>query len=570
MKKNLLSLILFIFIFSTLHAQISVNPTSDFYTDALGWYLKGYVDSLPQLKPYSTEVIEKILMAVMEDESVSESDREDAEVYYKRYFGRKIHFTAEGNISSHFDMTEDDEDSSARYEDNYELYSAKASLGGDVKVNPYFGFGYDFGIRGLNNNELLSDRLPMYDGNREYHKMDDFYFKEGDVDFLLDLNANVTFGTERINGSVGYSRTGFGLDPASDIILNPAAFQMPNASVNFDAGIFEYTQFTGVPVAQSQTVENKYTWGKVFSFHSLRVPFFNRKLLLSYYESCMYGEGFNPSYLLPVPWIIIGEVSGHTENVYAGLNLQYKPVKCVALSADFMLHQLDAKSFIKLKWNDAAIRGALKGGILYTPADSIFRFIKIDYSIVTPYTYTTYDLSDKNYNYSDYTNYGKCLGSELLPNSHQLSMTVQFRPVKRFSVTSTAKFMQHANEYENLDDEEVIALSGKTASDGSLKQNIQGFDTCKDETGLLNQDHKLTMVQSGIDLDFECASRKYMSVVLTAGYMFEYIMNKGVEQPLFPGVYSSADEVALARKRWEGNLHNSFNHYFKAGVKLSF
>jgi hypothetical protein len=52
--------------------------------------------------------------------------------------------------------------------------------------------------------------------------------------------------------------------------------------------------------------------------------------------------------------------------------------------------------------------------------------------------------------------------------------------------------------------------------------------------------------------------------------MFEYILNKGVDYPIFPGTYTTAAEVAMARKRWEANLHNSFNHYFKAGVKISF
>ncbi|MBQ1629601.1 MAG: hypothetical protein II098_10680 [Treponema sp.] len=570
MKKNLLLLIFSVLFISGLFAQISVNPTSDFYTDATGWYLKGYVESLPQLKPYSTEVIEQILLSVIESESASEAEKQTANIYYTRYFSRKIHITAEGNFSSHFYLKENTDDNSAEYQDNYELYSAKVSIGGDVKVSPYFGFGYDFGLRGINNNEFISDQLALYENKPDFQKIDDFSLKEGNVDFLMDLNGIVTVGTKKIYGSAGFNRIGYGLFPDSDIMLNPNSYQMANANVNFDTGFFEYTQLTGVPVAQSQTVENKFSWGKVFSFHSLRVPLFKRKLLLSYYESCVYGEGFNPAYLLPVPWIIVGPVSGFTENVYAGFNVQYKPAKCIALSTDFMIHKLDAKNFIKLKWNDASVRGALKAGIVYTPLDSIFRVIKIDYTIVTPYTYTSYDLGDKTYNYSDYTNYGKCIGSELLPNSHQLAMSLQFTPVKRLSITSTAKFFQHANEYENLEDNEVLTLSGKTATDGSLKQNTQKFDTCEDETGLLNQSHKLTMVQSEIDLDFECASRKYVSVVLTAGYMFEYILNKGVDYPIFPGTYTTAAEVAMARKRWEANLHNSFNHYFKAGVKISF
>ena len=61
-RKFFLSLLLiFVFSVSNVFSQKAVNPEDSFYQDALNWYLKGYVSSLPVIKPYPVNVITSIL-----------------------------------------------------------------------------------------------------------------------------------------------------------------------------------------------------------------------------------------------------------------------------------------------------------------------------------------------------------------------------------------------------------------------------------------------------------------------------------------------------------------------------
>ena len=89
-------------------------------------------------------------------------------------------------------------------------------------------------------------------------------------------------------------------------------------------------------------------------------------------------------------------------------------------------------------------------------------------------------------------------------------------------------------------------------------------------------------MQAGIDIEYTFYSKKTSSVSLGFGYTFEFIQNDGVDDGIFTGNYTnlkySTDEEKKAAKeiidadkdKWKKHLHNSYNHYFRAGVKISF
>ena len=88
MKKSLFVFsILFLFA-PVIFSQVSVNPQEQFYSDAVGWYQKGYVERLPQLKPYPVNVIKNMLETVMQDGEPSEQKK--ASVYYSEFFGKPL------------------------------------------------------------------------------------------------------------------------------------------------------------------------------------------------------------------------------------------------------------------------------------------------------------------------------------------------------------------------------------------------------------------------------------------------------------------------------------------------
>ncbi len=567
-RKFLLHAVIFLMLSWCAFGQAGVNPCDEFYEMATTWFIKGYAERLPQLKPYPLSTIEKILTDVIECDDKDESER--AAALYERIFGRKFHASLSGDVRARIYSIQDTIGNGVKVFDDYELYSGLLSLAGDVPFNEYAGASYLLSFRAQNDVRAISELFPLYAMDNRFDGIKDLTFDAGNADFLLDLNAVTSFGTERLNGSVGFNRLGYGIFSRSDMMLNPSANPLANLTFNAVDPHFEYSQVCSLPTAQNQTLDDDYAWCKGMFFHSFRVPVFNRRLTVSYFESVVFGGGFQPAYLMPVPWAIITNVSGSTENIIAGLNFLVKPVPFFAWSTDLLFDDFKLKDFIKLKWNDAALRAGVKTGFIYTPQDSVCSLVTFDYTLLSAYTYTTYDTQNSSYNYTDYTNYGKNMGTELLPNSQQIEMTMHFNPFSWLVVTSRTRYMHHANPYESLEDEEVLELSGKTATDGSWKQNTQNLETAVDAMNLLTQKNDMLVLQASLDFDVRLSARKGSGALINLGYTFEYIKNDGVDKSLFPGHYETVDEVAAARKEWEAFLHNSYNHFFKAGVTLQF
>ena len=113
-------------------------------------------------------------------------------------------------------------------------------------------------------------------------------------------------------------------------------------------------------------------------------------------------------------------------------------------------------------------------------------------------------------------------------------------------------------------------LPSGAVTDGSLKQITHNLESAKEETGLLNQDSKMTVFRIGIDVDYELRNKHSASISFNAGYSFEYIINDGVDNPIFPERYETIEQVKMARENWKNNLHKSQNHYFRAGVTIKY
>ena len=100
MKKIFLMLVFAGVLMTSLFSQVSVNPEDSFYSDSLNWYLKGYVEKLPQLKPYPVNVIKGILSEVIE--KGEEVEKAKAEEYYFSIFGEKFHIESDSAYLSKY------------------------------------------------------------------------------------------------------------------------------------------------------------------------------------------------------------------------------------------------------------------------------------------------------------------------------------------------------------------------------------------------------------------------------------------------------------------------------------
>ena len=86
MKKYLTFALLAFFGITVLCAQVSTDPTDEFYDMVERWEIQGIISEQPPLRPYPLPKIEEILEEVIDSDNEIESER--AEEYYERTFRR--------------------------------------------------------------------------------------------------------------------------------------------------------------------------------------------------------------------------------------------------------------------------------------------------------------------------------------------------------------------------------------------------------------------------------------------------------------------------------------------------
>ncbi len=582
MKKNIFVFLIFFLFSLSVFAQVSVSPQEEFYSDAVNWYQKGYVERLPQLKPYPLNIVKNMLETVIQLGESAEQAR--ASAYYKEFFGKSWNVSASGAYYGKIYSLENTENEVAERFENFNQATGNLNFSSAFLLKDFVGFNFSSELHGQSSFTNSSDVIPRYMANSNLSVIEPFIFEAGDIDLLMNLSGNVSVGSKNLYGTFGFNPIGYGLFPDDDLILSPCSNQILNATFNYEGKSFQYAQVFGLTGASNKYKGNEtdFSFDKFFAFHSINVPFFNGKLNIAYFEGAVFGGGFNPSFLTPVPWAIVSLADGNSETVFAGTKIEVKPMQCLSWNTEFLLNDLKPKNFIKLKWNDAAIRSAFKTGFTYTPLDSIASLISVDYTLVTPYTFTAYDTIDEKYNYRDYSNFGAPIGTDLLPNSDRVSMTLNFKPTKNLKISTVSAYSRHGNQYEDWEYEDILKLDGTAYTNTTLAQNTQNLDSAKDQTGFLIQDNLMYTMQAGIDIEYTFYSKKYSKVSFGLGYTFEFIKNDGVDDGIYTGNYTdlsySTDEEKKAteekldaeKENWQKHLHNSYNHYFRAGVKITF
>ncbi|MBR3548631.1 MAG: hypothetical protein IKN90_01000, partial [Treponema sp.] len=190
-------------------------------------------------------------------------------------------------------------------------------------------------------------------------------------------------------------------------------------------------------------------------------------------------------------------------------------------------------------------------------------------------------------------------------NSDRFSLSVDMMPKPNMKIKLFSSFMRHGNVCESLENDEALvylsADKGVYSTDGSLFTHSMFSDpdndigehvgTAWNHLNFLTQDHKMYAAKAGFDLNYEFPKQKWGQFTLKFGYAFEYVHNKGVENPMFEpvsglkydkesGKYKlNATEqtdaeleqiVATSKEAWLRNLHDEMNHYITVGGSFRF
>jgi hypothetical protein len=553
-----------------LPAQSTADPLDPVYTDILVWEALGLVENLPPVRPYPYVVLKAILETVSTCGITVQETR--ARAHYERIFSAPIHagaeYTANAKVPAESEVIEQN--------------NISAVCSGDFLMTDLVSIGVDLNV--LATDAFRADVLPLF----EYPAVDASNDPAvlGSLTGFLDMNMTFAAGNENLYVQGGINRSSFGPFYDSSVVLGPQAFHAGTLSFVYRGNErWNYSQTLLIIGATNNTGGNV-SPEKFMTLHSLQYHPFSW-LSLGYYENIVYGDRFDPIYFLPVPYMVAQSIGSYDDNLQMGVNFEVTPFSGFVWAGDIFVDDLSVNELAKLDF-DTKMKIAAQTGIRYAPSQTIIKLTEAEYTLVAPYMYTHCEYKSDSWvlesltgiNYQNYTNNGMCMGSSLPPNSDRIALSVQMNPFSGFDLSLDFSYVRHANINESIPDEDAIAylsgITGASVTDGSIFNYAdagQGYLTYAQEHFMfMEQDTIMQVIQTGLDASYTLVLDKIGRLTLSAGWVFEYIKNYGVQDAIFTDTITSPTvaDVVAAKEAWKSHLTDVTNNYLTVTARYVF
>ena len=586
--------ILFLLLSTSLFSQVAVDIFDPFYEDLSIWQDIGLITDAPQLKPYPLQEIKRILESVMEKGDVGQA--RIAKEYYNRFFSKAYHLG--GGIDVAFQLPNKAKELTAYplLELNYSIFRFLTISGS---------------ISGVITNKLNDNSIKPIFSSSKYDLASD-NVKAGPFYILPHFNSGFALGTSEYYFSAAIARTHFGSFFEDSIFISKNALHQGQFNFVINKPKWSYSHTF---LSLTATNDLKYGHGpkKFLALHSLDIRPLSW-LSFGIVDSIIYGNRFEPIYLLPFSAFFISQgLYDFPDNSLIGLTSRIQPYQGISLDMALYADDLGFNEIIRFK-KDAKWRMAGQFGFSYTmPKTHWFAAIKLDYTFVTPYTYThvSSHKSDEA-NYKSYTHSGEALATPLAPNSDRLSLKLKFKPKHGITLDFFNTFIRHGNVVESIDRLEFIKdyLSKKYNTDGSHLTHATITDETSNgktrnkrhdflySTPFLTQQTIQYVNQLGFLLNFNLPILKSGGKILfSIGYTFEANINGGVLAPIYKPVdefkgwnnmslkeiankeHTTVDDIVnkiMAERNkqlseWRKQaIGRAFNHYIRLSFKVTY
>lgn len=611
MKKITACIAAALLVVFSLSAQASADPTDSFYELVERWEMMGIINTQPPLRPYPLKLIDEILTNVIQSEDENEAvlAKECYERIHKRPY--RVRIDGEGNVRFGKDTIA------------YQIVPG-FHLFGDYALPKLLTVGYKLGV--VATNDISLDAVPG--GTVQPYFFHDAISIKG-FDAFWDVDTSFAFNYENFYVQAGINHSSFGPFYNDSAVISPNAKHTANFSLLYNGKKISYTQalfglsaVSPVPYVNDLDKLNQTKNGvnpdaplfskKFLAVHSLNGQLF-KWLSASFYEAAIFGNRFEPAYLIPAPYMITQGLLGFDDNIFMGINFSVRPFKNLEWTNDFFLDDMELSQLMKLNF-DTKIRGTFQSTLKYVFSNvSWLDMLRINYTMVTPYMYAhaqkiTDPLTGRVYtapltaiNYQEYTTAGEPLGLSISPNTELISLSLSVTPVKWVKVTGHGSYSRHGNVNESLTLMEMMeyinAPVGYFSTDGGI-HNHQNYFTfgnplydvyvpsAWEKFLFVSQDTLMHTFTAGADIDFVTPETKFGRFTLSVGYTFEYIINYGVDNPIFSGnggkydlgnltdveklqieFAKAAADVQQALADWKARLTNRMNHYVTVTLK---
>ncbi|NNM55136.1 MAG: hypothetical protein HKM05_10515 [Spirochaetales bacterium] len=451
---------LFVWTFAALpaSAQLLSDLNNPIYHDLRTWQNQGYIRLLPMVEPYSGILMKALLREAEENGDATVKAR--ALAYENKYFKP---LTYPDTHLSQYSLS-----SSRGY---FGLSQVSEQLRG--MLGPYVYLDGAYSLLGLETtssdpnldiNNIGAQLAPIGTTLPGDYKVDKTAVSAKGQQFAVtwSYNTSLSVGNSAISFQTGYSRTAIDPYQNDSIILSPQAQAAPQMLLTWRTRDTAYQSLFLALAARDIAGQGPGAPQKYLNFSSFqwRTP---SPLELDLYQTVIYGQRVDLGYFIPGFPFMQAEMYGNTDNLFLGAGAKYFFPH--GLRADAQLYLDDFTIVSALAGKNPGFKAAGNLNLDWTPEDpGILEQVGLEYTIVTPYTYThTPDYLDNpnttnytNYvngvsgasdpiNYLDYTNNGSSLGTVIGPNSDRLRLNARFRGPAKSTFTYELSMIRHGD-----------------------------------------------------------------------------------------------------------------------------
>jgi len=495
-----------------LFAQVIHDPNDPIYTDLDRWAVRGYIASLPPIRPYPAQLLDELLTRVTD--SGDASARAKAQAYRAALApeARSAHVGVTGTLLG------EGSDASA--------YGAP-TVDGTLRFEPLASASYSLAIYGTLREPGEEKQIPG-----AYSPYPDFvadWAGVGPISVLQDWTSALAVGTADLYFQAGLNRTSFGPFFDNGIVVGAQAGRAGHFSLNYRRDTWSIGVLLLEIAATDDYGDGQYP-DKHLILHSF--DFRPRKNLeLGFFESVVWGGRWEMLYMAPFnQYFAAQSMAGFEDNSLFGLHGRWTAAPALQLLGQVYVDDLNFNDVVAFKL-DTKYKLAGELGLRCAPEKSPLVDLAADYTAVMPYMYThiTGEREDDRYvaekpNYYNYTHRGAGLGTDLQPNSDRFSVRSSWRMPAGLELSLSGYLTRHGNASADEDAGTLV----DDPNDGSILDD--GYDddtkaTFHYETRFLTQDVIDTRLAAGAGLNWTLPI-PFGFLTASADYVFEYGWNR--------------------------------------------
>lgn len=516
-------------------AQLASDPNDRLYTDLEIWSDRGLTGDLPPFRPYPVLLLKKVLADVAA--RGTDADRALAAWYLSKIDGgSNLHAVASSVAAT--DM-----------KGGYGELGFEGTLQGSL--TSFISYSAKSGAIDIGPGAPL---LPEYQ-----RSLINYVYDGANGPGFLGLTPRMSFsgaaaiGTDSVYLQTGMLRSSYGPFWGDNVILSPTAPQSGQFAFVYNGGGVAVTLLFMMISPTTNTGSGRTTSGKYATLGGLELHPFDW-LSLGVFNTVVWGERFEPLYLLPVISFYTQGLAAYSDNSFIGLSGEIKLPGPVKMDLVAYIDDLGTQ-WLHLDFNFMLL-AAFQAGVTWTPNLPYLTRLRVTNVLVTPYMYSHQSYKDTDpVNWLNYTNQGQNMGPSIEPNSDRLEIQALVRPTTWLDLSPFTRFILHGNASTGLTNLNT-PNDGSVFDDGIQSNGYYSYSPTPPQPGLI---YTRLLSQSVLEKVFQVgfdATATLPTAVgemrATVSYTFELV---------FDGSIRGQGPVA-------GN--NSINNYLGLGVSFTY